>query len=170
MYQTLFIIAYYGLFRIGELTSGSHPVCAKDVHIGLNKDKILFVLYTSKTHDEGSWPQKIKIKANLSQTNKGKTFFCPFKLSREYLKLRGNYFNDTDPFFVFHNNTPVKPTQANHTLKKALKLVNLNSKVYSFHSLRIGRALDMMKAGFAIEQIMLAGRWKSNAVFKYLRN
>ena len=156
--------------RIGEVTFSEHVLKAKNVHIATNKDKLLLELYSSKTHDEGSWPQKIKIKANLSQTNKGKTFFCPFKLSWEYLKLRGNYFNDTDPFFVFRNNTPVKPTQANHTLKKALKLVNLDSKVYSFHSLRIGRASDMMKAGFAIEQIMLAGRWKSNAVFKYLRN
>ena len=63
LYQTIFIIAYYGLFRVGELATGTYPVRAKDVHIGQNKGKILFVLYTSKTHGLESRPQKIKIKA-----------------------------------------------------------------------------------------------------------
>ena len=48
LYKALFIIAYYGLFRVGELTSGTHPVKARDVHVGSNKNKLLFVLYTSK--------------------------------------------------------------------------------------------------------------------------
>ena len=50
LYQTLFVVAYYGLFHIGELASSTHPVKAKDVHIGTNKNKLLFMLYTSKTH------------------------------------------------------------------------------------------------------------------------
>ena len=29
LWRTLFLLAYYGLLRIGELTSGSHPVKAK---------------------------------------------------------------------------------------------------------------------------------------------
>ena len=53
LYKTLFIIVYYGLFRVGELTLGQHTVWAKNVHIGINKEKILFMLYTSKMH--GLW-------------------------------------------------------------------------------------------------------------------
>ena len=34
LYQSLLLTAYFGLFRIGELTSGDHPVKAVDVHIG----------------------------------------------------------------------------------------------------------------------------------------
>ena len=37
LYHTIISTAYYGLFRIGELTSGDHPVLAQDVHIGTNK-------------------------------------------------------------------------------------------------------------------------------------
>ena len=49
------------MFRIGELAMGVHSIRAKDVHISSNKNKILIVLYTSKTHGEESPPQKIKL-------------------------------------------------------------------------------------------------------------
>ena len=58
LYRALFALAYHGLFRIGELTSGDHPIKAKDVHMALNKNKILIVLYTSKTHRLAQKPQK----------------------------------------------------------------------------------------------------------------
>ena len=47
-YQALFSTTYFGLLHVGELTSGSHPIFARDVHIAHNKDKILFVLQSSK--------------------------------------------------------------------------------------------------------------------------
>ena len=53
----LFSTAYFGLFRVGELTTGDHPVLARDVHIGINKKKMLFLLRTSKTHWKDSKPK-----------------------------------------------------------------------------------------------------------------
>ena len=47
MYTAWFLLAYYGLFRVGELAFDDHMVKAKDVHIGINKNKLLFILYTS---------------------------------------------------------------------------------------------------------------------------
>ena len=180
LYQTLVCIGYHGLFRIRELTSSSHMVKAKDVHIGTNKDKLLFILYSSKTHGEESRPQKIKIKVvtcefsmpSYRKHQKSKSrqrFFCPFMLSHEYLKLRGQYQHESDQFFVFKDKSPVKPQQVNWLLKKIFKAVNLDMHLYSFHSLQIGRATDMVHAGCSIDSIKLAGRWKSNAVFKYIR-
>ena len=61
LYRAIFLTAYYGLFRIGELTDSAHAVKAEDVHVGVNKDKPMFVLHTSKTHNRGSKPQIIKI-------------------------------------------------------------------------------------------------------------
>ena len=81
MYQTLISTAYFGLFRVGELTSGSHPVKACDVFIGDNKPKMLFVLRSSKTLTEGSTPQMIKISSTAQFTGQN---FCPYKLLREY--------------------------------------------------------------------------------------
>ena len=40
MYQALISTAYFCLFRVGELTTGKHPVLARDVHIGENKQKL----------------------------------------------------------------------------------------------------------------------------------
>ena len=44
LYRAIMSTAYFGMFRIGELTSGNHPVLAQDVHVGDNKNKMLFVL------------------------------------------------------------------------------------------------------------------------------
>ena len=33
MYKAMFILAYYGLFRIGELAKSKHSLKAKDIHI-----------------------------------------------------------------------------------------------------------------------------------------
>ena len=39
LYPALLSTAYYGLLRVGEVTTGSHPILAPDVHIGNNKNK-----------------------------------------------------------------------------------------------------------------------------------
>ena len=171
LYQTIFMLAYYGMFRIGELTLGSHTIKAKDIHIGENKNKILIILYSSKTHGKESVPQRVKISSskreNIVNVQK---FFCPFKKSREYLAIRGNYESDTDPFFIFQGNIPVEPFHVRKTLKETLSALNLNPKMYKFHGFRAGRATDMAKFNVPLLKIRSAGRWRSNAVFKYIKS
>ena len=53
LYKALLCTAYYGLFRIGELTQSLHVVKAADVHVGENKNKLMFILHMSKTHSKG---------------------------------------------------------------------------------------------------------------------
>ena len=48
LYKAIFSHAYYGLFRIGELTKSKHAIKATNVHIASNKEKMLFVLHSSK--------------------------------------------------------------------------------------------------------------------------
>ena len=87
-------MAYFGLFRVGELTSSPHSVRANDVHIGINMKKILFILRSSKTHTLGSLPQKIKISstdqvsATVHYLKKEKSMFCPYTVLRNYLSVR----------------------------------------------------------------------------------
>ena len=94
------------MFRIGELTQSQHVVKTKDVHIGLNKDKLMFVLHSSKTHGKGNKPQIIKIdsvgklaKGNQSPSNT----LCPFTLLKNYVSIRGKYQNNEEQFFVFRD-------------------------------------------------------------------
>ena len=87
LYKMIIAIGYYRMFRIGKLVianSCQHTMKAKDVHIAFNKDKILVILYSSKTHDKNALPQKIKITGNGKEMQK---FFCPFKLIKEYTTL-----------------------------------------------------------------------------------
>ena len=42
LFRALFCLAYYGLMRVGELAEGTHLVKAANIHIGTNKNKILY--------------------------------------------------------------------------------------------------------------------------------
>ena len=55
MYKALFALAYYGFFQISELV-GVHAMKACNIHMAMNKEKLLVILYSSKTHHEGCHP------------------------------------------------------------------------------------------------------------------
>ena len=168
LYTALFCLAYYGLMRVGELALGDHTLKAKDVYIATNKNKILLVLYTSKTHGKESAPQQIKI--SESEITKSKKFFCPFKAARDYMSYRRReYYTDQEQFFVFADGSPVKPSHVRCMLRTLLKSINLDHRLYQTHCFRIGRSVDLLKYGVPLEVIKRIGRWKSNAVYKYLK-
>ena len=48
----MLLASYYGLLRAGEITQGPHVILAKNVHITTNKKKLMFLLRSSKTHQE----------------------------------------------------------------------------------------------------------------------
>ena len=90
LYTTIVATAYYGLLRIGEVSSGSHPVLVDDVHIGINKNKFLFILRSSKMHSKGY--QRIKISRMVSRNQcsakkRRNEKWCPFRLLSTYLTL-----------------------------------------------------------------------------------
>ena len=169
--KTMFSLAYYGMLRVGEITSSPHNIKACNVHVGNNKDKIMLVLYTSKTHGEESGPQKIRISAAPMKGNKtDNKLFCPFKTVIKYMDTRGPYLSEQEPFFILSDRSAVKPNQLRTFIRNVLDKVNLDSLLYDVHSFRIGRTCDLVKFGYSIEQIKAMGRWKSNAVYRYLKN
>ena len=171
LYETLFALAYYGLMRVGEVTRSQHVLKAKDVHIATNKDNMLLVLYSSKTHDKESRPQKIKITANSIEHSGNYThrYFCPFHLMRQYIDCRGDYSDEKEQFFVFRDMSPVTPMHARNILKLMIQKLGLDHGLYGMHSFRIGRTTDLIKFNYTIEEVKLMGRWKSNVIFKYIR-
>ena len=167
LYQCMFLLAYFGLLRVGEMTCGEHLVKAKDVHCGRNKKKILIILFTSKTHGLYSRPQEIKIWSDINGCLDLE--FSPFEITKIYGDMRGSYRSDDDTFFIFGDGSPVKPKHFRTVLRTALKNLGLEPKNYDTHSFRIGRATDLMRMGVSIDNIKHIGRWRSNAVFKYIR-
>ena len=178
LYKAMFITAYYGLFRIGEITESEHVLKAADVSVGTNKKKLLFILRSSKMHTKGRKPQIIKISSNKSnQVEQADEYllpsnesieFCPFELVKNYIAVRKLRKNDTEQFFVFRDRSPVKPHHFRNVLKQAITRIGLNSNLYESRGIRAGRSIDLLKMGLSVETIKKIGRWKSNAVYTYL--
>ena len=174
LYRTMFVTAYFGLFRIGEITLGTHPVLAQDMHIRYNKMKMMFILRSSKTYHKGNHPQIVKINSiaheNGKKDRKWNYHICPYRLLRLYAERRGIYVNKaTDPFFVFADGSPVKPAHLRGMLKRILEESGFDSNLFTVHSFTIGQSNDLLKLGLSVKTIRKLGRWKSNAVFRYLR-
>ena len=47
MYRAMLVVSYFGLLRIGEIAQNEHIIRAKDVHEGMNKNKLMFILHSS---------------------------------------------------------------------------------------------------------------------------
>ena len=174
LYQAMLITAYYGMFHIGELTQSSHVVKACDVHIGLNKKKLLFVLRSSKTHNKGTKPQTVKISGLNNGENVSYKYvaanheLCPFKLLSNYLTARKKRKNDNEQFFVFKDRSPVMALHYRKVLKELIVMNSLNNSLYTAHGTRSGRAHDLLEMKIPIPVIKKLGRWSSNIIYTYL--
>ena len=71
---------------------------------------------------------------------------------------------------MFRDKTKVSGESARKLLRGMLDSLKIQSKYYDMHSLRIGRATDLFKYGYSVEEIKRMGRWKSNVVYKYIRS
>ena len=173
VYWMIMLLGYHGLLRIGELVAtnspSDHAVRACNIHVAHNKDKLMIVLYTSKTYGLESRPQKIRITANPVQAQAQHTLcnnvtstikyrhFCPFKLTREFMAIHGGYLNSNEPFFIFKSGIPISDSHMRFTLQSTLKRLWLDPTCYGCHSWRIGKASDMLKQGKSIISIKIAG-------------
>ena len=102
LYQALFSTAYFGLFRVSEITlsPSEHVIRVTDVHMGQNTKKILFVLRSSKTHGPYAKPQMIKISSSPMGTERT-SVYCPYQLLRNYISMRPKFISAAEPFFIF---------------------------------------------------------------------
>ena len=173
LWKALFMIGHYGLMRVGELTQGTHTVRAKNIFVNKERQKLKLYLYSSKTHGKQHRPQTIKIEGNVhlakTETKANQRRFDPYTITYDYLNIRGDYTDENEQLFIFRDGTPVKPSHMRKVMREILSGVNLDPLMYDTHSLRIGRATDMLKYGYDIEQIKQLGRWRSNAIYQYLK-
>ena len=186
MYVTAFLLQYYGLLRIGEIANSPHSLKAVNVHEAEKEQipRLLLVLYTSKTHGRDKPPQKIKIFGNKSieilnedhtthsysmrKQELGK--FCPVQWTKRFIHLRGPVKNNDENFFHFRDSSPVSASVFRNMLRETIASFDLDPSIYDTHSFRIGRATDLFKSGVSVDDIKQLGRWKSNAVYKYLKD
>lgn len=163
--MAMFSMAYHGLMRISEITSGPHILKAQDMIYATNKKKLTLYLRSSKTHTTADQPQIITIKAQPSWGNN-----FPLRVIQEYANYRGrNSQYPEQPFFIHRNGEAFTQLQFRTNLKYCLFTLGLPSDLYGSHSFRIGKATDDRIRGKSIQTIKKDGRWTTSTVYKYIR-
>lgn len=91
---------------------------------------------------------------------------CPVTTLQLYLSA---HKHRNGPLFQFHSGSPVSYQFVSTNLQNTVKFIGLNSQWYKGHSFRIGAATEAAKRGLSQIEIQKLGRWKSDAVQKYIR-
>ena len=158
--KAMYLLAFYGLFRIGEITiqcDGSISLEAKDIVLG--KDS-LTIFITNYKHNTSQQPFKIQLNSQVNPE------FCPVQAMKEYMSLRG--FKQ-GPLFCFPDFKPIPRAFFVSRLKHSLNFCGLDPKYYQSHSFRIGSASFLSSNGFSDKKIQKLGRWKTMAFVTYIR-
>lgn len=163
LFRALFTLAYFGLFRVSELTASSichlgHAILLNDVHFEENEQYIVICLRHYKTSQYGN-PAIIKLPRNMNG-------LCPVSEILEYLKIRSKGFSI---LFCHKNGAPILRSQFSRVLSLAIDKTRYRAGHFRTHSFRIGRATDLAIAGYPSDAIMKLGRWSSNSFKLYVR-
>ena len=164
LFQAVYSLAYFGLFRVSELVATSiyqtsHALCANDVQFEPSFEAIIICIRSSKTNQVGG-PVRIRIPDSADNN-----LSC-VQLMREYVQVRPKHGGF---FFCHANGNPLTRSQFSGVLCKALKQCGFLSGSYKSHSFRIGRASELAVQGVSGENIKKMGRWSSSAYKTYLR-
>ena len=167
LFSTMFLIAFYGFFRIGELAaknanSGGSVVQFSDMRFLTHDGNIhmLKITITNFKHNTDKRPFVILIEREDSMP------FCPVQAMLDYCKLRGT---QAGPLFCHSDTSPITVGQFNTELHRCLSFCGLDTSRYKGHSFRIGAACHAAEKGFSDAQIRTLGRWKSDAFKLYIR-
>ncbi len=99
---------------------------------------------------------------------------CPVHLVENYAQKRAQLMvkakqTSEAPFFIHQNLASLTRQQVIVMLKKTLRMNGMYKSRYGTHSFRVGRATDLYRLGSSDEQKRHAGRWRSNAMWHYIR-
>ena len=167
LFTAMFLIAFYGFFRIGELASKS-PASSNSV-VQFNNLSFLSTEGSIQSlkitichfkHNTNNRPVDVII------TRDSASPICPVQAMLDYCKVR---LFAPGPLFCLRNR-PVTVNQFNEQLRACLSFCSLDSSRFKSHSFRIGAACHAADLGYSDSQIRALGRWKSDAFKLYIRN
>jgi len=156
MLSAAFTLAFHGFLRCGELVDLS----LDDLIISSDGSAITITLRRSKTDVNGKGTS-ILVGASPD------TGICPVVAVSRYLDIRGRAHG---PLFIDCKGCQLTKTALSAELSSLLPLCNVPSSTgYANHSFRIGAATSAAMAGTPEYVIRHMGRWKSDAVLRYIR-
>ena len=164
MYQALYLLAFFGFFRISNLV----PVSKSSFHIGkhLCRGDILF------EHTQAV--VIVKWSKTLQTINKGTyviiprlphNVLCPVKA----LEVMFHQFPAPPNAPLFSNMSAIlTQSQVRTHLSKILKWLHLDSRSFSFHTFRRSGATLAFNNNVSIQNIQRHGTWSSETVHRYI--
>ena len=159
-------MAFYGLFRIGELIAKSNRFASSVVQFGNltflsrnGRTHVAKITISEYKHNTSRRPFDILIAREVSSA------FCPVLALIQYCELRGS---SPGPLFCHADQSPILTHQFNVELQRCLAYCGLDTSRYKSHSFRIGGACHAADRGYSDAQIRALGRWKSDAFKVYL--
>lgn len=161
LFSALFTLAYFGLFRVSELTVSTPlqtTLQSSDVSFCRSNQVVVIRLWHYKTNQKGK-PVFIKLPDQ-------KGGICPVRKLREFLELRPKC---NTALFCHRNGAAVTRSQFTHVLSRAICHTRYHSGHFRSHSFRIGRSTDLSIQGYSSESIMKIGRWSSQCNRLYIR-
>lgn len=166
--SAMFLLAFYGFFRISELAaksanSGSAVVQYNQRRFLTQQGNVhmIKITITKFKHNATNRPFDILIERELSSP------FCPVQAMLSFCKSRGH---QPGPLFCHPDMSKITVSQFNTVLHCCLTFCGLDTSRYKGHSFRIGTACHTADKGFSDAQIWALGRWKSDAFKVYIRS
>ena len=163
LFQTMFLVAFYGFFRVGELTAKGANLKPLVQIQNLNfqfKDNCVTIVIADYKHNSSRRSFSVVLDCATG------TDFCPVNYLQRYCSMRGI---TPGALFCFADGSPVKTSHFAQQLRQALNFCGLDSSKYKSHSFRIGAASSAADNGLSDAQIRHLGRWKSDAFKLYIR-
>lgn len=164
LFCTAFTLAFFGFFRVGEITVTKHVylknvITIDDIRLDEGNKSLSVHVRFSKTDQTGKgvWLKLVKSGTDV----------CPVLSMISFLRVRPPV---KGPLFCHFNLQPLTRYQFSAVLRKTLSVLNINYTQYKAHSFRIGAATTAANLGIPVETIKSAGRWKSSVYQNYIRS
>lgn len=167
LYTAMFLTAFYGFFRLGELASKN----TRTASLVVQYDQLTFLLENNRPvtakisishykHSLAKRPFDILINRESSQP------FCPVDFLLQFCASRGHV---PGPLFCMPDLSPISVSVFNRQLNTSLSFCGLDTSRYKPHGFRIGAASHAAASGLSDAQIRFLGRWSSDAFKVYIR-
>ena len=154
LFSSMFLTAFHFALRVGEITDSPHNLQLQQISTTETSISLSFQSFKHAPQHPGT---------HTLQANSAK--YCAVKALLRYIQIRGD---KPGPLYCLHGK-PVSRGLFATTLRFLLKHIGLSHSDFNTHSFRIGAATEWHQNNVSDLQIRRMGRWRSDAVLKYIR-
>ena len=158
--RAMFVIAFFGLMRIGEITMSRDKVVPLEINQLRLSPAQAIITITKFKHNKSMRPVDIPL------PRQDIPLICPVNALQDYLAYRGT---KPGPLFALSGLSPVPRQFFIKHLRNSLAFCGYPLDRYKSHSFRIGGASYYADLGFSDSQLRLLGRRGSDAFLVYIR-